>query len=340
LVTDLLHLTNIRVDTIKTNYKMKIISYLFLCLSLLSCKNASKPVVVAIDSLSDSNLNYQTIKQVVDAISQNAPQTCNYACLREQIQRYSKTGIAAVAISESLIRKHIAALNDAEKDSIYVLFTNMYYEASRVLSDCIDSKYTDLTQKIEQKIHDSQVTNFEQCLDICGMCLSSTEGAYYAGEKPDYLFSLFSGRGSAALDEYLKLTNKELKEGYVDDAALLISFDNLYKRVLAWEDFINNYPKSFLITEAQGYYNSYLGTLLSGLDNSRVFDSETNKLIPELQALYEQIVSKNDSRKSSKTIAEFYALVKSNNFSMPATLNQFLDERGLSSMLGVQPETR
>jgi hypothetical protein len=76
------------------------------------------------------------------------------------------------------------------------------------------------------------------------------------------------------------------------------------------------------------------------MDNTPVFDYESQKLLPEVKKLYEKIIAQNDSRKSSKIISDYYGILKTNNFKQPEDIDKFLEEKGLFSMSGIQPDTR
>ncbi len=166
-----------------------------------------------------------------------------------------------------------------------------------------------------------------------------SEGTYYLDVKANYFSGIFSGKVSDALSEYLNLRSRELNEGFSEDAGLRISFKSDYERVLGWEAFLTKYPSSPLIGQAKYYFETYLETLLTGMDNSRVFD-ENETLIPEIKDLYESIVESDSKGKSTQIIKAYYNLLRQNKFKHSESLDKYLKEQGLNSMLGIQPHTR
>ncbi len=167
-----------------------------------------------------------------------------------------------------------------------------------------------------------------------------TEGTYYLDVLPDYFHSIFKGHVSKGLNSYLDQRNKELAEGFSEDAGLRISFNQVYERVVAWENIIQENPHFILSDDADYYYKTYLETLLTGMDNSRVFDGDDRKLNPEIQKLYESIIQSAGNSKSKSIISEYYSIASKNDFKYSEQLDACLKKYDLHTMLCVQPHTR
>ena len=314
---------------------------IFLCV-IMSCKGLNQKSYDAKSKASANyGLNYEFMKSKInESINNSTRITCDFKTIKKQTLDDMKLGIIAIPIAEKRIKKCIGSMSEADKDSLYILFNEVFYTTAIALTDSLETKYTPVIKKIRNKIHDSEVKQFISCLDLCGIDLLVTEGNYYLDVKYDYFYHLFKGKVSSSLDDFLKIRSRELKQGFSEDAFLLISFNELYGRVVDWENFKSKYPKFFMNDVAEYYYNVYLSTFLSGMSNSPTFDQEQDRLSPTVKKLYEKIIARNDSRRSTKVISEFYALLKTTDFKMPANLNQFLKDRGLSTMIAVQPDTR
>jgi len=322
---------------------MKRVLY-FLCISsLFACGGPKQEVSYQADTVSikPQELKYELIKQdVKDIEAKLSKMPCDFQSLKKEMLAHKVLGIGAIPVAEKIVEHCIGKLKIAEKDSVYNLFCGLVSDVSNELSQNLETKYENILKKIEEKSKDPEATNFSKCLDICGLELLTTEGAYYLDSKYDYIYKLFKGKVSDDLDAFLKLRSVEIKEGYSEDAGLLISFESLFNRVQNWEDFMGKYPKSFVFIEAKSLYTSYLSTFITGMDNSRTFDYESQKLLPEVKALYEKIIAQNGSRKCQKIVSEYYDLLKANDFKELEKVDDFLKSKDLYSMLGVQPETR
>jgi hypothetical protein len=317
---------------------MKLIKYIVFLLAIVSCKTQNE------DSQNNSKKDYLSYnfiqKKIKEAESVVNQQKCDFNSIKKQVQVSREIGIASIPVIEGMVKHCIGSLSQSEKDSVYLLFIDMYYQTINPITDSLYTQYKAITEKLDKNIDDDQTKDFKKCLDACGTELLMTEGSYYLDAKFDYFYSIFKGKVSADLDDFLKIRSIELKQGYSEDAGLLISFEDLYKRVIGWEDIITKYPDFFLKDYSEYYYSDYLSTLLTGMDNTPVFDFESQKLLPEVKKLYERVITLNDSRKSSKIISNYYNLLKKTDFKQPENIQEFLEQSGLHSMLGVQPDTR
>ena len=287
------------------------------------------------------DFNYLNIRSIVQEYERKftSPKG-DLTSFKSQIKGYRDLGMISIPVTESLINKYLTTFSKAERDSIYVLFNDVVYSAINDFNDSIELKYTTLLRRNNKKIVESEISEFKRCLDVCGMTLLQSEGENYVDVKYDYYFKLFNGRVSPALNDYLKIRMKELRQGFSEDAELIISFHQLYRRVLTWEKFNKKYSDFFNKQETHLIYETYLSTLITGMDNSPVFDYDSGKLFPVIHNLYLNIISRHDSLKSTGVIKEYYKLLKASDFTRPDHLDQFLRENELFSMLGVEPETR
>lgn len=303
---------------------MNIFNLIIIFIVLTSCKNSNKS---SNELIEESNRSSKYC-------------TCDFKTIKEKVISIENNGIESINQFESIIKDCLDSLTESENDSVYLLFIENFYKAVNIFNNSIEKKHSSILKKLENNIEDNETKEFINSLNNCGLELFMTEGMYYVDVKFDYFEKLFLGKVSSALNEFLKIRSVELKQGFSEDAILLISFNELYERVITWEKFINANPNFLLKKQAQFYYESYLSTFLTGMDNSRTFDIETKEILPEIKKLYEQIIEQKDSLKSTIIIIDYYALLKTNGFKQPSNIKEFLNENGLYSMLGMQPELR
>jgi len=324
------------------DFGMKQLAYVVVVvLAFASCRNAptssaslSAPAAAGLTRLDSIQRLVKQCEGEVDL------QGGDFKTAKLLLKRYGHLGMAAIPIGGYIIGRGIGSYSTADKDSAYVLFKGLYYRVIRQLNDSLEVKHAGVLKKLEGNITDSEVTDFTKSLDACGLSLEITEGMYYIDERYDYLYRMFKGKVSEALTGFLAIRSREIKQGFSEDAGLLISFADLYKRVVVWENFMAAYPTFFGADEAHYYYQSYLSTLLTGMDNTPAFDYETQQLLPELKTLYEGVISRNDSKESTRVIALYYERLKARQLTRPDNMEGFLNDNGLYSMMGVQPDTR
>lgn len=171
---------------------------------------------------------------------------------------------------------------------------------------------------------------FVESLARNGFRLWESEGYWYVDEHPKFLHKEFGKRVSEPIRAFLRLRVKELKEGFSDDAALEVSFENLAQRVRTWERYIAGHPDSPLQDEAKYFYQVYLGALLEGSNNTPVFDyvhgseNGADTLRQDVRAIYRRYVQDNPSTESGKTVKDYLALLEKSGFQRSEEVVGFL----------------
>jgi len=166
------------------------------------------------------------------------------------------------------------------------------------------------------------------------------EGMLFATANSAGLAGLFGRYLSPAMREFLALRRGEEAEGFAEDAGLLISWDRLGERVATWERFIEANPGFQLLPEARHWYELYLGTLLTGMDNSRVFGGPDATLQPQVRASYRRFAARHGSTRAGAMVSEYLGVLERNGFQDGPAVRAFLRDRGVATMIGVQPPTR
>jgi len=228
----------------------------------------------------------------------------------------------------------------SERDSVFLLFNIKFFAVTNRLNENLDKKYKTIINQLYKDSTTVELTNFRKNLEMCGIDIFSSEGMYYLDVIPDYFYNNFSNRVSESISEFLVIRKGELKEGFSEDAGMLISFEDLYQRVKRWENFIHKYPTTIYNNEANLFYTTYLETLMTGMDNSRIFDFDSSSLKPEIKTLYEKIKKEELESPTTKIISSYYDFLARHNFKANDSISIFLKANNLSTMLAVQPHTR
>lgn len=104
------------------------------------------------------------------------------------------------------------------------------------------------------------------------------------------------------------------RQNDLEDAGLMISVEELRKAIVSISDFIKKYPNFVAkddVNEKLKYYYFYY---LDGIDNSRIYDDETNKVKPAYINSYKTFIDTNKDCIGYKTVENYYNKLKNNNF--------------------------
>ena len=257
---------------------------------------------------------------------------------REYSKNLVKTDLSSISKALNKYKESFTNAPVEFRDSAFAEFRNLFYNVINNYSDTFWNN-AELVKKVNEKQNDdSAVKELKNSLENNGLRLSLTEGSYYIDEKPDYLIKNFKSYVSPGVIEFLNLRSQELQQGFSEDAKLLITFQQLGNRIIAWQTYLNKYPSSTMQAEAKFSYHLYLNTFLTGLDNSPI--SSDNVLLPEIKQVYSEFINKNKNTESSKIVEQYYTILSKNNFRLTDELDDFYQENQIESMKGIQPPTR
>ena len=288
----------------------------------------------------DYLLQENSISKLVESNHQNiSDKSGDLKSFKSYINKLNDDSLNSIPYALDYIKTCIPADN-IDRDSIFLLFNIKFYSITNKLTENLDKKYKSIIGQLYKDSSTVELQNFRNNLGMCGIDIFSSEGMYYLDVIPNFFYENFKKRVSESVVEYLNIRKDELKQGFSEDAGMLISFDDLYKRVKRWENFIYKYPSSLYINEANSFYTTYLETLMTGMDNSRIFDFDSGALKPEIKALYETIIKDDLESPTNKIISSYYSFLARHNFKENDSISIFLKSKNLSTMLAVQPHTR
>lgn len=138
-------------------------------------------------------------------------------------------------------------------------------------------------------------------------------------KKVDYegIINKYGEHVSTVLLELLNIKALESKEPAIKDATLQIPYDALLQRALRTEELLNKHSSQDSLKEsALGYYKNYLALLLSGSDNSPVFDYQTGEFSPLIMDTYEDFIVENPESISAEILLEYFSYLNSIKFTM------------------------
>ena len=309
---------------------MKMLKYFcfLLILMFVACKHEPK-------NNNDNNNNDFKYKNLTSKIKENESTikdlNCDFNTVKNYLSNLSLQSISSIPIAEKAVTKCISNLDSTKKDELYVVFNTLIEKVTENISDSLEIKYDSIINKLYENIDDAEIKEFKKCLDLCNLQLTASEGIFYIEPKYDYCYNLFKNKVSKGLEEYLRILSVDKNEQFNEDAELLVNFDEVYRRLTIWEDFITKYPRFILKKDANSNLNFYFSIFLTGEENTPVFDYETQILLPEVKALYEKIIAKNENRRTTKIISEYFNFLKAAKFKQPDNINDFLKKKGIET---------
>lgn len=228
------------------------------------------------------------------------------------------------------IKHHPAPAGSPTYDTLYKEFRSLYYLVSVAYSNAVSGPT--LTPVLEKPESDPEHRNLIEYLKLYALTVYAQEGFYYVDADPKLYAEIFHMKDSPQLKYFLYLQEKDLSQGLYSDGGMTLSYQQLYQRIEGWGLFISAHPNFLLTRDALGSYRGYLSALLTGDDNSPVFDSQTKSIIPEIKTIYENIMTSGKDHVSKKIITDYYNLLSRNNFKQTDDVNTFLDKYDIAAL--------
>jgi hypothetical protein len=94
------------------------------------------------------------------------------------------------------------------------------------------------------------------------------------------------------ISSYINIMTQETKNLPADDGALVIGYQQILLRALSQEKFLELYPKSNRSKQVQDLLNSYTLYTFYGLNNTPLFDYETNRMVANAQKGYNGVLQR------------------------------------------------
>lgn len=183
----------------------------------------------------------------------------------------------------------LLALEDAQIEGLQSL-SDRYFAGNT--QEQIAGIY-EIGDSLEELIHKAEDADLKALLQETldsGYQLNTAEGMF--GPELDYRraaqYSDIAAEDTAA---YLKLKAAESEQASLRDAALVIPWEELLKRAIATEDFLNKYPDSSSKEDATAMYSNYKSTVFLGANNTPLFAYENKVMDEEARKAYTDAVS-------------------------------------------------
>lgn len=155
-----------------------------------------------------------------------------------------------------------------------------------------------------------------------GYKVETAEGMYFP--IIDYgFYKNFSSYATPDMKDYIDIMAEETEQMPAKDGALVIGWDEIIKRALNQEQFINTRKDSVKVDEVRQLYNKYVIFTLYGLNNTPLFSYDTKTLDPEAREVYLNAVADTGDSDYLKTLSGFLDLVRNNNYKLTNEADQY-----------------
>lgn len=209
-------------------------------------------------------------------------------------------------------------------DSAFVLFNTFYNSvADHVAAAHIKDPKKFNSFNVPGKLPDTS-NAYVASLQQNGFTLEMAEGNSYVKQDYSFMQQYFYPHISNTLKNYLLQINRENKEGFLSDAALVVEPVDLVKRILYWEQFLAAHPMFYFNDNIRHNKRAYTTFLLEGTDNTPVIKHGSDKIHPAYRNAYEQVISVHPKTELAALVRPYYqALQKKDQAAVNKILQRY-----------------
>lgn len=186
----------------------------------------------------------------------------------------------------------------------------------------INNEYKSVTTQGD--IKDTELKELLTKTKNSGYKVETAEGMFFP--IIDYgFYKSFSSHVTPDMKDYFDIMAVESEQVPAKDAALVIGWDEVIKRALNQEAFINTHKDSMRINEVKQLYKKYLTFTLYGLNNTPLFHYDSNTLDPEAKEVYLNAVADAGNSEYLKILGEYLDLVNNNSDKLTNEVKNYRD---------------
>ncbi|BBH20691.1 hypothetical protein Back11_20360 [Paenibacillus baekrokdamisoli] len=185
-------------------------------------------------------------------------------------------------------------------------------------------KIDDSFANIISRTKDKKLKTLLQAASDNGLKLETAEGFYFP--IVDYKgFQKYRAYVGADVKAYIDIMTVESEQANVKDAGLMIGYQQLANRALSQEQFVKQFPNSNRTAAIKTLYNNYKTLTFYGVNNTPLFDYETNEMQPNAIKGYTMILDRNKDTKSDylNLLQKFMDLAKDHGYKQTAEVTAF-----------------
>ncbi len=199
-------------------------------------------------------------------------------------------------------------------------FENMFNEDG--IQNKINSEYKAITAQSD--IKDTGLKELLARTKNSGYKVETAEGFFFP--IIDYgFYKNFSSYVTPDMKDYINIMAEESDKVPAKDAALVIGWDEVLKRALGQEKFINNHKDSVKVNEIKQLFKKYVTFALYGANNTPLFSYDSKTLDPKAREIFSNAVANTGNSEFLKSLGGFLDLIKNNNYKLTNEAEKYRD---------------
>lgn len=302
---------------------MKIRTYVALLCLLAACQQAAEQSSVSRepDSPSDTALVRNESDAVNDTLGKPAFEEFSAFLASLPCDRPEQFPIVAQEF-KTMLSEASPALRERAFVQVWYFYFNLLEQLN--VQFARQQSYSAEASSLPRRLERLSGPSLRDSLQRQGFTVRSVEGAPYIAEYPDYLAQHFYALLSPRMQRFLDQYQEEVRQGFSEDATLVISPRQVGERLVFWERFSEQHPDFPLRADIRLRTRSYQFALLEGTDNTPAFDYESGQLTLEFEQTYDYLIGKYPDTDLGRLLKAYQRTLLENDWRKTEAIEQFL----------------
>ncbi|MEA3490494.1 MAG: SEL1-like repeat protein [Campylobacterota bacterium] len=245
------------------------------------------------------------------------------SCPQQEFERYAKKlDKSKIQSIDNLKEYYSKTISGQSKECSSLLFSDFRRYYDQITQAYIES--TEEKLNVKYPISVKKEKNYRAELSRVGLVIYQSEGAYYVEANSAWFLDEFGDSLPSEWKRYLKQSAYEAENYFAEDGVLQVSFEELRKRVIFWENFLNDYPSFSEIDRVKESLSSYLLFYLSDMYSSINF-AHIPISSSDIGKSYENFIKQNSKSKYCNIVKSQYAIIKESAYKIDKKTSEKLD---------------
>jgi hypothetical protein len=219
------------------------------------------------------------------------------------------------AVSASLVLERYKSVFKDQRpglcDTAFVVLQSVIDTIELKLNEKLYEDTTDFSPLFLNETVPPKIAKFNNTLRTNGFELQSSEGYVYVSQNRTFVLTQISDMISDELKAYLTQIELENREGFVEDASIIITPNQHVDRILWYESFVKAHPNFILIENCKSYQKAYFTYLLVGFDNTRLYENEENMILNTYYSnAYKYLLKTYPESETAQLLKPYYNAIK------------------------------
>lgn len=278
-------------------------------------KRTTLPILLAVALLMGCNRSERQYNAIVETLDVSAPlELKNIADAHDMIADAS-------------------GLNEEQTEHLQELLIHYMTACADVQTSLMEEAYGAALNTPDAEAADRQMDSLTATMDDMrryGLLMYASEGGIETEIMPLYVAEAFWKYLTPSERALAELSELEVETPSLNDASVAVTLDEIAHRLKRCDDMLAAYPDDQLTPQIAACQKYYLAILLSGVDNSPIFDWQSGRLLPEIQQIVEAYIEAYPDAASTPILHEFLEIATQNDYKNSPALEQFVAEKVLN----------